>query len=173
MDKSDWNILISVLILCVSAFGVYLTYSYGPSATDLAFFAAEVHEEDGKSVEWSCSLYECQFLSDEVINPEDTYYTTTIFMDNRGKRAHNVIVDFYCEDIDYVGINKGVNSDFEIRRLYDWSTVLYFDEVDNINFKTWDIVYKVDESVESFTCHIEFASDEVDMGEKDIIIDVT
>lgn len=118
------------------------------------------------------SIFGGELDYDKKIIEEETYYTAPIYMTNRGKRAHNVLLNFRCENIDFYGITKSASSDFEIKYVSDWKTELYFPEVDDINFHRWNIIFRVNNDVNEFTCKMEYVSDNMEQKTKHVVINL-
>ena len=177
MDKEDWSILIGISVLIVSSIGVYITYqtySVVEPEEDISFIVFDVSEETGQSISLDFSRLGGELGYGKRIIEEETYYTARILMTNRGKRAHNVLLTFSCENIDFYGITKSVpsDSDFEIRYVCDWGTELYFPEVDEINLPNWVIIFRVNNDIKEFNCKMEYVSDDVGQKTEHVVINL-
>ena len=174
MDKQIISIILSVGVLLVSLFNLRFSYmNYNQTNIDLRtghtnidFPSSVTSLMQGKHLNASCSSFQCRFLYDKTINENEQYYVTQIFITNNGKRAHNVKVQFKCDNINLYGLLDDRNNSFEIKQLYNFSTILNFPIVDNVNFQTWHIIYKINGSFKNFTCEINSVSDESENEKK-------
>lgn len=173
MDKQDILIGLTILILIATMYGISLTKQALPSGPDISFFLTRVREEDGRSLNYLCSsVYECQFdLMKEIIE-DNTYYSSSIYFRNDGKRINNVVIDFACDNIDFYGVTKIPKGDFEIQQVYDFSTKIFFPWVDNLNPRSWEVIFKANESVKNLTCDIRLVSDEIGRYDEEITVEI-
>jgi hypothetical protein len=120
----------------------------------------------GHEVTQRCLKRDCYFGDDKNITKsqdfsEQPYLVSLIGIINNGKRAHDLIVSFECDEgIDFYGIISQYEADYSVESVGYNSARIIIPSLDNTKLASFEILHGVHDITKIIFCDVDFISNE-------------